>query len=70
MFPGRYSEIFGRGERLGCILNLGNYLFARALVSVYAASFAENGQVGRSSAAAVVVVPADVDESSSEGWIK
>ena len=23
MFPGRYSEIFGRGERLGCILNFG-----------------------------------------------
>jgi len=23
MFPGRYSEIFGHGERLGCILNLG-----------------------------------------------
>ena len=23
MFPGRYSEMFGRGERLGCILNLG-----------------------------------------------
>ena len=22
MFLGRYSEIFGRGERLGCILNL------------------------------------------------
>ena len=22
MFPGRYSEIFGLGERLGCILNL------------------------------------------------
>ena len=25
MFPGRYSEIFGRGERLGCILNLGGH---------------------------------------------
>ena len=24
MFPGRYSEIFGLGERLGCILNLGH----------------------------------------------
>ena len=24
MFLGRYSEIFGRGERLGCILNLGH----------------------------------------------
>ena len=23
MFPGRYSEIFGLGERLGCVLNLG-----------------------------------------------
>ena len=22
--PGRYSEIFGLGERLGCILNLGH----------------------------------------------
>ena len=22
MFPGRYSEIFGLGERLACILNL------------------------------------------------
>ena len=24
IFLGRYSEIFGRGERLGCILNLGH----------------------------------------------
>ena len=24
MFPGCYSETFGRGERLGCILNLGH----------------------------------------------
>ena len=24
MFPGLYSEIFGRGEQLGCILNLGH----------------------------------------------
>ena len=24
MFPGRSSEIFGLGERLGCILNLGH----------------------------------------------
>ena len=24
MFPDRYSEIFGRGERLGYILNLGH----------------------------------------------
>ena len=24
MFSGRYSEIFGRGERPGCILNLGH----------------------------------------------
>ena len=24
MFPGLYSEIFGRGDRLGCILNLGH----------------------------------------------
>ena len=24
MFPGRYSEIFGLGERLGCVLNLGH----------------------------------------------
>ena len=24
MFPGRYSEIFGRGERLGRALNLGH----------------------------------------------
>ena len=24
MFPGRYSEIFGLGERLGCTLNLGH----------------------------------------------
>ena len=23
MFPGHYSEIFGLGERLGCILNFG-----------------------------------------------
>ena len=28
MFPGRYSEIFGLGERLGCILNLGHSLDA------------------------------------------
>ena len=26
MFPGRYSQIFGIGERLGCILNLGHSL--------------------------------------------
>ena len=24
IFPGRYCEIFGRGERLGCNLNLGH----------------------------------------------
>ena len=24
MFPGRDSDIFGRGERLGCVLNLGH----------------------------------------------
>ena len=24
MFPGRYAEIFGLGERLGCILNFGH----------------------------------------------
>ena len=24
LFPGRYSEIFGLGERLGCILNFGH----------------------------------------------
>ena len=24
MSPGRYSEIFGLGERLGCILNFGH----------------------------------------------
>ena len=24
MFPGHYSELFGLGERLGCILNLGH----------------------------------------------
>ena len=24
MFPGRYSQVFGHGERLGCILNLGH----------------------------------------------
>ena len=24
MFPGRYSEIFGIGEQLGCILDLGH----------------------------------------------
>ena len=23
MFPGRYSELFGLGERLGCIMNFG-----------------------------------------------
>ena len=28
MFPGRYSEIFGLGERLGCTLNLGHYFDA------------------------------------------
>ena len=25
MFPGRYSETFGLGERLGCILNIGSF---------------------------------------------
>ena len=46
MFPGRYSEIFGLGERLGCILNLGHsfdaieaYLYL--LVCCYA-SFAKH----------------------------
>ena len=24
MFPDRYAEIFGLGERLGCILNFGH----------------------------------------------
>ena len=24
IFPGRYAEIFGRGEQLGCTLNLGH----------------------------------------------
>ena len=44
MFPGRYSEIFGRGERLGCILNLGHSFhaieadFGFASVSIYASS--------------------------------
>ena len=28
MVPGRYSEIFELGERLGCILNLGHSLDA------------------------------------------
>ena len=28
IFPGRYSEIFGLGERLGCILNFGRSLDA------------------------------------------
>ena len=28
MFPGRYSEIFGLGERLGCILNFRDPLFS------------------------------------------
>ena len=23
MFPGRYAKIFGLGERIGCVLNLG-----------------------------------------------
>ena len=30
MFPGRYSEIFGLGERLGCILNFDHSLDAIA----------------------------------------
>ena len=45
MFPGPYSEIFGLGERLGCILNLGRsfdaieaYVFGFASVSIYASS--------------------------------
>ena len=44
MFPGRYSEIFGLGERLGCILNLGHSFDAiEAIlkftsVSIYASS--------------------------------
>ena len=24
MLPGRYTELFGLGERIGCILNLGH----------------------------------------------
>ena len=41
MFPVRYSEIFGLGEQLGCILNLGRsfdaieaYYFGFASVSI------------------------------------
>ena len=30
MFPDRYSEIFGLGERLGCVLNLDHSLDAIA----------------------------------------
>ena len=30
MFPGRYTEIFGRSERLGCVLNLDHSLDAIA----------------------------------------
>ncbi len=30
MFPGRYTEIFGRSERLGCALNLDHSLDAIA----------------------------------------
>ena len=36
MFPGRYSEIFGRDERLGSILNLGHSLDAsEAYLEIY-----------------------------------
>ena len=36
MFPGRYSEIFGRGERLGYILNLGHSFDAiEAYLQIY-----------------------------------
>ena len=44
MFPGRYSEIFGLGERLGCILNFGHSfgaverVFLNLLVCRYARS--------------------------------
>ena len=34
MFPGRYSEIFGLGERLGCILNFGHSFDAIGGVSL------------------------------------
>ena len=30
MFPGRYTEIFGRSERLGCVLSLDHSLDAIA----------------------------------------
>ena len=30
MFPGRYTEIFGRSERLGCVLNFDHSLDAIA----------------------------------------
>ena len=44
MFPGRYAEIFGLGERLGCIMDLGGRLlhatcgFLNLLVGRYASS--------------------------------
>ena len=36
MFPGRYSEIFGRGDRLGCILNLSQFLTLQRRIFEYA----------------------------------
>ena len=44
MFPGHYSEIFGLGERLGCVLNLvilltlSRRIFEFASMSIYASS--------------------------------
>ena len=36
IFPERYSEIFGLGERLGCILNMGYSFDAiEAYLSIY-----------------------------------
>ena len=36
IFPGRYSEIFGRGERPACILNLGHSFDAiEAYLQIY-----------------------------------
>ena len=53
MFPGRYSEIFGLGERLGCILNLGHSFDAieqMTSVSIYAWCIGTMGLLGAAQA--------------------
>ena len=45
MFPGRYAEIFGLGERLGCILNLGHSFLLTLSRAIPSRGSDENRQV-------------------------